>query len=837
MGEQNALTIPGDILEPTREHLSWLKPLLTEQTNTRENHEQIFERFASMEDEDRRAVAIGVLTVARWAEQRSSYGLAYYHGPMALLLSRFSRHRLNWTSQQTAWLIEVVLERPNSFTGVSYPTLSMTVRALQRLDDASWRSLAPRVERLQQWLHQYDFEFDTRYVGARRRVDQLVAKQQGQLPIDDRVVGQGPLAEQIAEMLKLLGPERSAHLVELLRDYGDATAPSDRWLKAARAAALADPKTVDAVRGMLNLIPALSDPRDYYTPFLDAAAVDLCRSGVWYLAASPTEDAVALLRDVVLKCVTKKHNSGGKLLCSPIAFSAVASLEHLSENPDIDRDVVVAAFAAIDGTGNAKFRRIVADALRVVADRAGVEVSELLERSVPTLGFTPDGSHTLVVGDYVATSRVVVRRSRGSVETLWRSTTTGRSVKTIPTAVREGRPDVVDDLRLLKKNVARQVATQRARLERLVADDRVWRGQDVLSCYFDHPLVGIVARELVWEVQQQGTWFAGLPVAAAGVWQLERYDGRTVPVEPEGTLRLWHPVRERLAQVKAWRAHLTEQELHQSVRQVFREIYLLTPAEEQTRVYSNRFAAHVLMYRPMGALMKARGWRADHLGPWEDGDQARATKQLPSGRQAVFFYDRIESELDRDGTPYLCGTDQVRVECIEGAAHEGDPVPLVEVSPLEFSEAMRDVDLFVGVASIANDPAWSDRGVDRHLTYWHNISFGPMDDSAKMRRTALAQLLPRTDLRDCARLEGNYLVVQGGLREYKIHLGSTNILMSPADTYLCIVNARTDLVSRIFLPFEEDDGKLASILSKAFLLADDESITDPAIATQIRHGL
>ena len=66
-----------------------------------------------------------------------------------------------------------------------------------------------------------------------------------------------------------------------------------------------------------------------------------------------------------------------------------------------------------------------------------------------------------------------------------------------------------------------------------------------------------------------------------------------------------------------------------------------------------------------------------------------------------------------------------------------------------------------------------------------------------------------------------FLVVRGGLRTYKIHLGSGNILMSPNDQYLCIVPKQTVAGGeRVLLPFE-GDSTLSIILSKAFLLADD----------------
>jgi len=83
-------------------------------------------------------------------------------------------------------------------------------------------------------------------------------------------------------------------------------------------------------------------------------------------------------------------------------------------------------------------------------------------------------------------------------------------------------------------------------------------------------------------------------------------------------------------------------------------------------------------------------------------------------------------------------------------------------------------------------------------------------------------------------LAGRFLIVRGNLRTYKIHLGSGNVMMEPNEQYLCIVRAPTRAeVSGLFLPFE-GDSTLALILSKAFLLAADERITDPTITRQIR---
>jgi hypothetical protein len=62
-------------------------------------------------------------------------------------------------------------------------------------------------------------------------------------------------------------------------------------------------------------------------------------------------------------------------------------------------------------------------------------------------------------------------------------------------------------------------------------------------------------------------------------------------------------------------------------------------------------------------------------------------------------------------------------------------------------------------------------------------------------------------------------------------------MMSPGDTYLCIVpeSRSRDPFGGVPLPFEGDQA-LAIILSKAMLLANDTKITDPTITRQIRRS-
>ena len=74
-----------------------------------------------------------------------------------------------------------------------------------------------------------------------------------------------------------------------------------------------------------------------------------------------------------------------------------------------------------------------------------------------------------------------------------------------------------------------------------------------------------------------------------------------------------------------------------------------------------------------------------------------------------------------------------------------DPVPLRDVPAIVLSEVMRDVDLFVGVCSVGNDPAWLDGGRRPEWTnYWTGYAFGELSESAKTRRQILEEQMEQS---------------------------------------------------------------------------------------------
>lgn len=492
-------------------------------------------------------------------------------------------------------------------------------------------------------------------------------------------------------------------------------------------------------------------------------------------------------------------------------------------------------------------------ALDEAARHAGLSRDDLEELTVPTFGLKQgdEGKLHVTIGSCKAELAIV----GVEVTIVWHDAA-GRARKAEPAEVKRDHKAALKDLKRLRDDIAHMLTAQRDRLERLPLAERCWPLPTWRERYLDHPLIGDMSRHLIWR-------FTTGELVVDGAWDDDKLvDVTDQPLDlPETTtVSPWHPIACDAASVLAWREWLERHQITQPFKQAHREIYPLTDAERATRVYSNRFAAHILRQHQFNALCAARGWR-NQLRLMVDDSYSPATLTLPHwGMRAEFWIEGAGDEYNVDtndtGTYLRVATDQVRFYPINApgnSAHAGgggyspeydwrtqqrlqnEPLPLEQIPPLVFSEVMRDVDLFVGVASVGNDPMWHDGGPGgRYRDYWQSYSFGDLSATAETRKQILSRLIPRLTIADRCTIDGRFLTVRGHLRTYNIHLGSGNILMEPNGQYLCIVPGRGSAspTEQLFLPFEGDT-VLAIILSKALLLAEDTKISDPTITRQI----
>jgi hypothetical protein len=648
------------------------------------------------------------------------------------------------------------------------------------------------------------FERERTTVAGRLRV--LIGDDQPDLSVLDEKDDFGRRARQLIARLEVEG------LAALLAHLSSARSsrPSGVWQKRAVELCAAAPGGEALIRGLLETAVEAAPRTGEIGSFrfshflLEDVNATLLKGALWTAAALERPWAARLSATILERAIDTPFKVTAACIYSLGAIGTPESLAVLSKARTRLRDRAI--LKQIDR------------ALEEAGERAGMSHSELRETLVPTLGLDGDSSRTTAVGDAVVQVEVV---APGRVVMTWRRN--GQVLRGTPMSAKTSHAGDVRALQLEVRKLREAVAGERRRVEDVFGEDRTWQLSAWRSRYRQHPLLRPISENLIWT-------FDGHPALVSDGGLIA--DGGAVfqPAE-NAEVRLWHPISASADEVARWRRFLLEKEIVQPFKQAHREVYLLAPAEEETHTYSNRFAAHILHYPQTYALLKERGWGGNALGTWENSDQSIVFRDFRSyGIRVEFFLERIETETEQWGAvAELASTDQVRFRPIRGREY----VPLSEVPGIVFSEAMRDVDLLVGVSSIAADPEWIDRGEDRFFDYWRDTAYGGLTESAVCRREVLVGLLPRLKIADRCHVEERFLVVRGRLRTYRIHLGSANILMEPNDQYLCIVPGRRER-SQPPLPFDGDD-RLSVILSKAFLLADDDKIRDRTILRQIKR--
>jgi hypothetical protein len=576
-----------------------------------------------------------------------------------------------------------------------------------------------------------------------------------------------------------------------------------------------------------------------YEHLLLAPHVELLRGLVWCCGLKEDAELARAVARLALSAYRKIPGKGPRLVS--LGNACVTALGTMPGLPPIGQLAILKVKVKF-GTAQKEIDK----AFTAAAAREGLARDEIEELAVPSYGLEEVGVRRETFGDYQA--ELLVDGSTASLHWL----KDGKPLRSAPAALKKEHPEEFKELQASVKDLGAMLPAQRERLDTLFLERKTWPLAVWKERYLDHPLVGTITRRLLWCFSARGK-------TVAGIWYGDRLVGandKPRALRDDAVVSLWHPFDQAPEDVLAWRDWLERREVVQPFKQAHREVYLLTDAERHTRTYSNRFAAHILRQHQFNALCGARGWK-NQLRLMVDSSYPPAYRPLPRwDLRAEYWVEGAGSEYGRDtnesGTYLYLSTDQVRFYPLGAAqlqAHAGgggygrsgrreadEPLPLETVPPLVFSEIMRDVDLFVGVASVGNDPNWADGGPGgQYRDYWQSYSFGELSATAQTRKALLQRLLARLKIADRCTLADRFLVVRGSIRTYKIHLGSGNILMAPNDQYLCIVPKQAVAAGeRVLLPFE-GDATLSIVLSKAFLLADDAHITDPTITSQLKR--
>jgi len=255
-----------------------------------------------------------------------------------------------------------------------------------------------------------------------------------------------------------------------------------------------------------------------------------------------------------------------------------------------------------------------------------------------------------------------------------------------------------------------------------------------------------------------------------------------------------------------WQAEIVRRQIVQPFKQVFREQYVLTPAEASTTYSSSRLAGRRMRGRQAMAVLANLGWIVDG-----DGTVRKPfyTQGFAAHFEAGTYYDRYDDQDDRATTGALTFWPLRFDSYRAGQEHR---LPLAQIPPLIFSEVLRDLDMVTVIAHQSDEQGTSQEVLRQR--------------GELVRATAAALGLGQVHV------DEPDVFVHGTRAEYRIHLATGAIYLGSGQ-YLCIVSSPKERKA-IYLPFEDGGEPISSeIISKVLLLTNDTSIADPTILAQI----
>ncbi|MFK7936423.1 MAG: DUF5724 domain-containing protein [Saprospiraceae bacterium] len=376
-----------------------------------------------------------------------------------------------------------------------------------------------------------------------------------------------------------------------------------------------------------------------------------------------------------------------------------------------------------------------------------------------------------------------------------------KELKSIPAKLRKDK--AILQLKTFQKTLRDQHKRTRKALEEAMCRGDVFTATEITDL-FKHPVVAPMLRELVLVVD-------GSDGKRLGYFRnggLELPNGERVELQSEVRQTGMSVLQVRVAHCTDLHASgywsdlqrdCFEQKRIQPFKQIFRELYLPTADELAVGNISRRYDGHQVQPQKTVALLKTRGWTADY----------------DEGLRKVYHRENLVVRLYAMADWFTpADVEAPTLETVSFSRRDSyQNLPFTDISPLIFSEVMRDVDLVVSVAHAG--------GVDPEASH----------STIEMRRVMVeetSRLLGFSNLT----LKDRHVLIKGELGDYSIHLGSGTVHKMPGG-YLSILPVHSQHRGRLFLPFADDDPKTAEVLSKVLLLAEDGKIKDPTVLGQI----
>ncbi|RSN53924.1 DUF4132 domain-containing protein [Actinomadura sp. WAC 06369] len=442
--------------------------------------------------------------------------------------------------------------------------------------------------------------------------------------------------------------------------------------------------SADATRALVELL-ALPDPyevgamRDDCDP-ASLAAFGLALFDRWQAAGAPAKESWALLQ------LGRTGDGGTVRRLVPLIERWPGERGSAKAEKGVDvlaalgSDMALSALDRIARTTKSEALRYAAESrLEEAAAARGLDLDHLMDRLVPDFGLDADASMTLDYG---------TRRFRVGFDEEFRPFVTDEDGEVRASLPKPAAADPADpavaayrEFAALKKDVRAVVAERRRRLLKAMRYERSWTHEEFRDHFVRHPLVGLIARRLVW-LALDGAPDAGAPDAGAATAFRVAEDGTFAdvhddPFVPSGTARIQvaHPARLDEKDVGAWAGVLADYELVQPFEQLGHPVVRLA-GDEPDGDRLVRFDGTRLPVDDLWSILHRDSWTQEAGG---DAYEVRLVRRLGGARRVVVDLASARTVPDRF---------HLVVRGVRAATDGGAPLPFGALSPVEISETL-----------------------------------------------------------------------------------------------------------------------------------------------------
>ena len=235
-------------------------------------------------------------------------------------------------------------------------------------------------------------------------------------------------------------------------------------------------------------------------------------------------------------------------------------------------------------------------ALSEIAAVQGLTLEGLLDQLVPDHGLDAARQRRFVFGeqtfdiDVGPTLKVSLRDAQGKI------------LKGLPKGPAK---DAAAAWKGFKKELESTLNVQAKRLEIAMSQGQKWSIQDFQNLLQNHPVMGILARRLVWGLWRDAEPPIAFELAETG-WRDQH--GQEVQAPATGQVAVLHPVFFTPA-LPAWQAHFAAAGIQQPFEQLHRPVFFPTP-EDYVQPHPSRFQGRQVDTRKLQALIRQGGWQA-----------------------------------------------------------------------------------------------------------------------------------------------------------------------------------------------------------------------------------